>query len=68
ADVHGEIETGPDRGDREVLRKPPRDGHVPLLAVLAEYATGLAGSLSLLLRLRYGGPRAWLPEGDRATP
>ncbi|MGW3089618.1 class III lanthionine synthetase LanKC N-terminal domain-containing protein [Streptomyces sp. NPDC001108] len=36
--------------------------------VLAEYATGLAGSLSLLLRLRYGGPRAWLPEGDRATP
>lgn len=31
--------------------------------VLAEYATGLAGSLSLLLRLRCGGPRAWLPEG-----
>ncbi|MFF0431115.1 class IV lanthionine synthetase LanL [Streptomyces sp. NPDC004327] len=30
--------------------------------VLAEYATGLAGSLSLLLRLRCGGPRAWLPE------
>ncbi|MCZ0982442.1 ALQxL family class IV lanthipeptide [Streptomyces diastatochromogenes] len=30
--------------------------------VLAEYATGLAGSLSLLLRLRGGGPRAWLPE------
>ncbi|MFF1480817.1 class IV lanthionine synthetase LanL [Streptomyces sp. NPDC058301] len=36
--------------------------------VLAEYATGLAGSLSLLLRLRYGGPRAWLPEGERAHP
>ncbi|MEV6146181.1 class IV lanthionine synthetase LanL [Streptomyces sp. NPDC051992] len=36
--------------------------------VLAEYATGLAGSLSLLLRLRYGGPRAWLPEGARTTP
>ncbi|MGW5425465.1 class IV lanthionine synthetase LanL [Streptomyces sp. NPDC003943] len=31
--------------------------------VLAEYATGLAGSLSTLLRLRCGGPRAWLPEG-----
>ncbi|KKZ70732.1 hypothetical protein VO63_27560 [Streptomyces showdoensis] len=31
--------------------------------VLAEYATGLAGSLSLLLRLHCGGPRAWLPEG-----
>lgn len=31
--------------------------------VLAEYATGLAGSLSMLLRLRCGGPRAWLPEG-----
>ncbi|MBT2446557.1 class IV lanthionine synthetase LanL [Streptomyces sp. ISL-43] len=37
-------------------------------AVLAEYATGLAGSLSLLLRLRYGGPRAWLPEGESAHP
>ncbi|MFG2232979.1 class IV lanthionine synthetase LanL [Streptomyces sp. NPDC048723] len=37
-------------------------------AVLAEYATGLAGSLSLLLRLRYGGPRAWLPEGGSAHP
>ncbi|MDD9379681.1 class IV lanthionine synthetase LanL [Streptomyces sp. ZAF1911] len=36
--------------------------------VLAEYATGLAGSLSLLLRLRYGGPRAWLPEGTTAHP
>ncbi|MCM1970523.1 class IV lanthionine synthetase LanL [Streptomyces sp. G1] len=36
--------------------------------VLAEYATGLAGSLSLLLRLRYGGPRAWLPEGGSAHP
>lgn len=36
--------------------------------VLAEYATGLAGSLSLLLRLRYGGPRAWLPEGGAAHP
>ncbi|MFJ6759769.1 class IV lanthionine synthetase LanL [Streptomyces sp. NPDC091273] len=36
--------------------------------VLAEYATGLAGSLSLLLRLRYGGPRAWLPEGEPALP
>ncbi|WP_327417303.1 class IV lanthionine synthetase LanL [Streptomyces sp. NBC_01233] len=36
--------------------------------VLAEYATGLAGSLSLLLRLRYGGPRAWLPEGESARP
>ncbi|MFI5979425.1 class IV lanthionine synthetase LanL [Streptomyces sp. NPDC051555] len=33
--------------------------------VLAEYATGLAGSLSLLLRMRSGGPRAWLPEGAR---
>ncbi|MFF2011492.1 class IV lanthionine synthetase LanL [Streptomyces sp. NPDC058195] len=31
--------------------------------VLAEYGTGLAGSLSLLLRMRHGGPRAWLPEG-----
>ncbi|MEU1075662.1 MULTISPECIES: class IV lanthionine synthetase LanL [unclassified Streptomyces] len=36
--------------------------------VLAEYATGLGGSLSLLLRLRFGGPRAWLPEGERAHP
>lgn len=36
--------------------------------VLAEYATGLAGSLSLLLRMRAGGPRAWLPEGERAHP
>ncbi|MFJ7197986.1 MULTISPECIES: class IV lanthionine synthetase LanL [unclassified Streptomyces] len=36
--------------------------------VLAEYATGLSGSLSLLLRMRFGGPRAWLPEGDRTTP
>ncbi|WP_330333716.1 class IV lanthionine synthetase LanL [Streptomyces sp. NBC_00536] len=34
--------------------------------VLAEYATGLAGSLSLLLRMRSGGPRAWLPEGESA--
>ncbi|MFI5620294.1 class IV lanthionine synthetase LanL [Streptomyces sp. NPDC051567] len=37
-------------------------------AVLAEYANGLAGSLSLLLRMRCGGPRAWLPEGGRAHP
>ncbi|AWZ06725.1 MULTISPECIES: class IV lanthionine synthetase LanL [unclassified Streptomyces] len=37
-------------------------------SVLAEYATGLAGSLSLLLRLRYGGPRAWLPEGGPGHP
>ncbi|MFF0473795.1 class IV lanthionine synthetase LanL [Streptomyces sp. NPDC004284] len=36
--------------------------------VLAEYATGLAGSLSLLLRLRSGGPRAWLPEDGPAHP
>lgn len=36
--------------------------------VLAEYATGLAGSLSLLLRMRCGGPRAWLPEGGPAHP
>ncbi|MFI1712362.1 class IV lanthionine synthetase LanL [Streptomyces litmocidini] len=36
--------------------------------VLAEYATGLAGSLSLLLRLRCGGPRAWLPEDGPAHP
>ncbi|MFI1104829.1 class IV lanthionine synthetase LanL [Streptomyces melanogenes] len=36
--------------------------------VLAEYATGLAGSLSPLLRMRFGGPRAWLPEGERAHP
>ncbi|MET9701215.1 class IV lanthionine synthetase LanL [Streptomyces sp. NPDC006529] len=36
--------------------------------VLAEYATGLAGSLSLLLRMRSGGPRAWLPEGAGAHP
>ncbi|GAA0597753.1 class IV lanthionine synthetase LanL [Streptomyces crystallinus] len=34
--------------------------------VLAEYAGGLGGSLSLLLRLRFGGPRAWLPEGRHA--
>ncbi|GGS90325.1 serine/threonine protein kinase [Streptomyces tanashiensis] len=36
--------------------------------VLAEYATGLAGSLSLLLRLRSGGPRAWLPEDGPSHP
>ncbi|WP_369148246.1 class IV lanthionine synthetase LanL [Streptomyces sp. R44] len=36
--------------------------------VLAEYATGLAGSLSLLLRLRCGGPRAGLPEDGPAHP
>lgn len=36
--------------------------------VLAEYAAGLGGSLSLLLRMRFGGPRAWLPEGERAHP
>ncbi|MFE5593695.1 class IV lanthionine synthetase LanL [Streptomyces sp. NPDC056549] len=36
--------------------------------VLAEYGTGLAGSLSLLLRLRGGGPRAWLPEDGPAHP
>ncbi|MFK8912033.1 class IV lanthionine synthetase LanL, partial [Streptomyces sp. YS-3] len=36
--------------------------------VLAEYAGGLGGSLSLLLRMRFGGPRAWLPEGDHAHP
>ncbi|MEV4430972.1 class IV lanthionine synthetase LanL [Streptomyces sp. NPDC049602] len=36
--------------------------------VLAEYATGLAGSLSLLLRMRGGGPRAWLPEDGPAHP
>lgn len=36
--------------------------------VLAEYAGGLAGSLSPLLRMRFGGPRAWLPEGARAHP
>ncbi|MFF8376040.1 class IV lanthionine synthetase LanL [Streptomyces sp. NPDC015661] len=36
--------------------------------VLAEYATGLAGSLSLLLRLRCGGPRAWLPEDGPVHP
>ncbi|MER5733692.1 class IV lanthionine synthetase LanL [Streptomyces sp. NPDC002138] len=36
--------------------------------VLAEYATGLAGSLSLLLRMESGGPRAWLPEGEPAHP
>ncbi|MFE2557017.1 hypothetical protein ACFXGT_13475 [Streptomyces sp. NPDC059352] len=39
-------------------------------SVLAEYATGLAGSLSLLLlmRMRCGSPRAWLPEGGPAHP
>ncbi|GGP32089.1 class IV lanthionine synthetase LanL [Streptomyces melanogenes] len=36
--------------------------------VLAEYAGGLAGSLAPLLRMRFGGPRAWLPEGGRAHP
>ncbi|MFF7778310.1 lanthionine synthetase LanC family protein [Streptomyces tanashiensis] len=36
--------------------------------VLAEYATGLAGSLSLLLRLRSGGSRAWLPEDGPSHP
>ncbi|MCF6524639.1 class IV lanthionine synthetase LanL [Streptomyces sp. JJ36] len=32
--------------------------------VSACYQTGLAGVVSLLLRLREGGPRLWLPEGD----
>ncbi|KOG32386.1 hypothetical protein ADK34_09300 [Streptomyces viridochromogenes] len=36
--------------------------------VLAEYATGLAGGLSPLLRLRADGSRAWLPEGGPAHP
>ncbi|MCX5205559.1 class IV lanthionine synthetase LanL [Streptomyces sp. NBC_00237] len=30
--------------------------------VLAGYGTGLAGVLALLLRMRDGGPRAWLPD------
>lgn len=37
-------------------------------SVLAEYASGLGGSLSLLLRMQFGGPRAWLPEGAPAHP
>ncbi|MFB6813185.1 lanthionine synthetase LanC family protein [Streptomyces sp. NPDC056347] len=36
--------------------------------VLADYGTGLSGSLSLLLRMRHRGPRAWLPEDGRTTP
>ncbi|MET9295282.1 lanthionine synthetase LanC family protein [Streptomyces sp. NPDC003077] len=53
-----------------------RDGRLLLpdenrATVLAEYATGLAGTLSLLLRLRHGGGRPWLPvaaAGSRALP
>ncbi|MGW0434569.1 class IV lanthionine synthetase LanL [Micromonospora sp. NPDC003197] len=30
--------------------------------VVADFATGLAGVLAFLLRLRDGGPRMWLPE------
>jgi hypothetical protein len=33
--------------------------------VTAGYQTGLAGFLDLLLRLRDGGRRLWLPELDR---
>ncbi|MFJ6939540.1 class IV lanthionine synthetase LanL [Streptomyces sp. NPDC101132] len=31
-------------------------------AVVADYGTGLSGVLAFLLRLRYGGPRLWLPD------
>jgi len=31
-------------------------------AIVADYNTGLGGVLAFLLRLRYGGPRLWLPE------
>ncbi|WP_329569280.1 class IV lanthionine synthetase LanL [Kitasatospora sp. NBC_01266] len=31
--------------------------------VTAGYSTGTAGMLAVLLRLRYGGTRLWLPEG-----
>ncbi|MFG1955252.1 class IV lanthionine synthetase LanL [Micromonospora sp. NPDC048830] len=44
-----------------------RDGRVVLPdesrnSVLAEFSAGMAGVLALLLRLRDGGPRLWLPE------
>lgn len=32
------------------------------MAVVPDYGVGLAGVLALLLRLRDGGPRMWLPE------
>jgi serine/threonine protein kinase len=31
-------------------------------AIVADFNTGLSGVLAFLLRLRYGGPRLWLPE------
>ncbi|MFB7666511.1 class IV lanthionine synthetase LanL [Kitasatospora sp. NPDC056138] len=48
-----------------------RDGRLVVpdesrLAVLAEYSTGLAGAVALMLRLRHGGPRMWLPESAPA--
>jgi hypothetical protein len=36
-------------------------------AITAGYGTGQAGTLAFLLRLRYGGPRMWLPENSPAA-
>ncbi|QMU78058.1 protein kinase/lanthionine synthetase C family protein [Streptacidiphilus sp. PB12-B1b] len=48
-------------------RRVHRDGLLVLPdetlgAVRADYNTGMAGMLGLLLRLRHGGPRMWLPD------
>ncbi|MFJ9324591.1 class IV lanthionine synthetase LanL [Streptomyces globisporus] len=47
-------------------RRTHRSGRLVLpdetnYAVVADYGTGLAGSLAFLLRLRHGGPRLWMP-------
>ncbi|MFF9569125.1 class IV lanthionine synthetase LanL [Streptomyces sp. NPDC014685] len=38
-----------------------------LEAVVAGYQTGLAGTLGMLLRLRDGGPRLWMPDPPAPT-
>ncbi|MFB9904450.1 class IV lanthionine synthetase LanL [Allokutzneria oryzae] len=53
------------------VRATERDGLLVLpdetrLTVTVDYGTGLAGALGFLLRLRHGGPRWWMPEGERS--
>ncbi|MFI5529950.1 class IV lanthionine synthetase LanL [Kitasatospora sp. NPDC051853] len=63
-------------GAREVVeamlvRDTLRDGRLvttdeSMMDVVADYGTGLSGALALLLRLRDGGPRLWLPANQPA--
>jgi hypothetical protein len=38
-----------------------------LLDVVADFHTGLSGTLGYLLRLRHGGRRPWMPDLDGTT-